>query len=162
MHEITGRDRRFLDRAVDLALAAEAEGNLPVGAVIALDGAVIAEGPNALLVPAYHPGRHAEMEALRRVPARLWRRAAAMTCYTTLEPCVMCMGALLLHGVRRVVFGARDPAGGAGSVLPHLPPYYAEGRDVFDWLGPVAPDRCDPLYARAARAFRRIEAQRTC
>lgn len=84
--------------------------------------AVNAEAGSSILTPIYHPGRHAETEALRRVPAGLWPRGREMSCYTTLEPCVMCFGALLLHGVGRVVFGARDREGGAGALLSRLPP----------------------------------------
>ncbi len=151
--DATGRDVEYVRRAVRLALEAEAGGNLPIGAVLTLDGEVIAEAGNALLVPQYHPGRHAEMEALACVPAELWERAREMTCYTTLEPCVMCAGALLLHGVGRVVFGALDPEGGAGALLSHLPPYYAGGAGVPLWVGPVLPEVCDPLYARVNEIF---------
>lgn len=140
-------------RAVALALEAEARGDLPVGAVVTLGGEVIAEAGNAVLVPAYHPGRHAEIEALARVPVGLWPRAREMTLYTTLEPCVMCAGALLLHGVGRVVFGARDPLGGAGQLLAHLPGYYAGGAGVPRWIGPALPDVCDPLYRRVCERF---------
>ncbi|HKY03878.1 MAG TPA: hypothetical protein VJQ56_03260, partial [Blastocatellia bacterium] len=70
-----------------------------------------------------------------------------------LEPCVMCMGALLLHGVGRVVFGASDPRGGAGVVLDHLPAYYANGAGVPLWIGPLMPEVCDELYRRAAERF---------
>lgn len=146
-------DQRHLRRAVALALAAEQAGNLPIGAVITLDAEVVAEAGNALLVPVYQPGRHAEIEALSRVPAQLWPRARALTCYTTLEPCVMCCGALLLHGVGRVVFGASDPAGGAGALLEHLPPYYADKSLVPAWTGPLLPALCDPLYARVCARF---------
>lgn len=127
---------------------------MPIGAVVTLGGAVVAEAGNALLVPHYHPGRHAEIEALARVPAELWARGREMTCYTTLEPCVMCMGALLLHGVGRVVFGARDTEGGAGVVLPHLPEYYARGAaPVPEWVGPLMPELCEPLYRCAKERF---------
>ena len=146
-------DSRFMRRALALALEAEARGDLPVGAVVALDGETIAEAGNAVLLPAYHPGRHAETEALSRVPASLWPRARAMSVYTTLEPCMMCAGALLLHGVGRVVFGALDPVGGAGQILAHLPPYYAGGAGVPHWVGPVLPGVCDPLYARVLARF---------
>ena len=149
----TERDVEFVRRAVRLALEAEAVGNLPIGCVLTLDGQVAAEAGNALLVPHYHPGRHAEMEALGRVPAGLWARAREMTCYTTLEPCVMCAGALLLHGVGRVVFGATDPEGGAGALLTRLPDYYAGGAGVPEWVGPVLPEVCDPLYARVNSRF---------
>lgn len=121
-------DYKFVSRAIQIALDAEVRGNLPVGAVIALNCEIIAEGGNAMLVPVYHPERHAEMEALRRLPNELWSRSREMTCYTTLEPCVMCFGALLLHGIARIVFGAADQEGGASSLLSHLPEYYAAGK----------------------------------
>jgi len=143
----------FLRRAVGLALEAERRGDLPVGAVVVLGGEVVAEASNAVLVPEYHPGRHAETEALGRVPAALWPRAREMTCYTTLEPCVMCAGALLLHGVGRVVFGAADEEGGAGALLGNLPPYYAGGSGVPEWVGPALSEECAPLYRRMVGRF---------
>jgi len=147
------QDEAFMERALALALAAEEVGNLPVGAVLVLDDAIVAEGASAILVPRYDPIRHAELEAIRATPPGLWPRAAEMTCYTTLEPCTMCFGALLLHGVGRVVFGARDVLGGAGVLLDHLPPYYRNLRAPPRWDGPVAPERCDPLYERAHTRF---------
>jgi tRNA(adenine34) deaminase len=149
-------DLRHLRHAARLALAAERAGNIPVGALFTLDGEVVAEAGNAVLAPVYHPGRHAETEALRRVPAELWPRARELTCYTTLEPCVMCAGALLLHGVGRVVFGSTDAEGGAGLLLSHLPPYYAGGAGVPEWVGPALPEVCDPLYQRARERFDRL------
>jgi tRNA(adenine34) deaminase len=146
------QDLRWIARAVERALDAEAAGNLPVGAVIVLAGEVIAEAGNALLSPAYNPGRHAEIETLRLVPPALWPRAAEMTCYTTLEPCLMCFGALLLHGIGRVVFGALDPDGGARFVFDHLPPFH-RGRATPAWVGPIDPSRCDPLYQRTLQRF---------
>ncbi len=144
---------KHLRRALHLALEAEENGNLPVGAVITLDDEVVAEACNSVLKPHYNPGGHAEALALRRVPAQLWARSREMTCYTTLEPCVMCMGALLLHGIGRVVFGARDAEGGAGVVLPHLPAYYAGGAGVPAWVGPLMPEACDALYLRLKERF---------
>lgn len=135
-------------RAIDLALQAEREGNLPVGAVIALDGKLIAEGRSAIRVPRFDATRHAEMEALRSVPAELWKSAHAMSLYTTLEPCLMCLGAILLHGIGRVVFGSADNYGGAGPVLGCLPPYFREQFDQIIWQGPFLPAECDPLHAR--------------
>ena len=143
----------YLHRAVQLALEAERLGNLPIGALMTLGGEVIAEAGNSVLVPHYHPGRHAEMEVLRLVPEQLWPRSREMTCYTTLEPCLMCMGALLLHGVGRVVFGAQDEEGGAGRMLSHLPNYYARGACVPLLIGPVLPEVCDALYHRASEKF---------
>lgn len=148
----TPPDLHFVQLAVDQALSAEAEGNLPVGAVLALDGAVIAAAGNRLLVPHYHPGRHAEVECLSRVEPELWARASEMTCYTTLEPCLMCFGTLLLHGVGRVVFGALDPEGGARFVFGSMPPFY-DGRSTPEWVGPLASELCEPLYHRTRERF---------
>lgn len=145
-------DDYFMQQAIQLALASEREGNLPIGALITLDGEVVGEGHSAVLEPEYDPGRHAEIVAIRNVDTSLWPRAAEMTCYTTLEPCVMCAGTLLLHGVGRVVFGARDDLGGAGCVLDHLPPYYEAG-GVYEWVGPIMQKACEPLYKRADAAF---------
>jgi tRNA(adenine34) deaminase len=153
---LTAVDLQHLDRAVALALAAEKNGNLPIGAVITLDSKVIAEAGNAVLLPHYHPGRHAEMEVLQHVPVALWPRSREMTCYSTLEPCTMCMGALLLHGVGRVVFGAKDETGGAGVLLAHLPLYYDGGKGVPQWIGPAMPEICDALYHRALQKFDRL------
>lgn len=149
----TADDIKYLERAVQLALEAERLGNLPIGAVITLDGLVIAEAGNSILVPHYHPGRHAEMEALRRVPENFWSRSREMTCYTTLEPCLMCMGAMVLHGIGRIIFGARDSEGGAGEILSHLPVYYANGVAVPQLSGPRLPELCDALYARVIARF---------
>jgi len=149
-------DTPYISRAIELALEAERRGNLPIGAVIVLDGAIVAEAGNSILVPFYHPGRHAEMEALARVPVALWPNCRAMTCYSTLEPCVMCFGALLLHGIGRVVFGAEDRKGGAKAVLDHLPAYYADGVGVPQWIGPVMAEACDELYQRIAERFDRL------
>lgn len=152
-HDQADADARHLRRAVHLALEAEGRGDLPVGAVITLGDEVVAEAGNAVLQPSYHPGRHAETEALRQVPADLWPRGRALTCYTTLEPCVMCMGALLLHGVGRVVFGARDTEGGAGYLLTQLPAFYSGGAGTPEWVGPLMPELCDPLFRRALERF---------
>lgn len=146
------RDTDFMRQAIALAEESEREGNVPVGAVLVLDGEIVGRGRSRLIVPQYDPGRHAEVEAIRSVDTALWERASEMTCYSTLEPCVMCAGTLLLHGVGRVVFGANDKLGGASSILGHLPAYYDEG-GVYDWEGPLMPGQCDELYRRADAIF---------
>jgi tRNA(adenine34) deaminase len=147
-HSIPEKELRHLNRAIDLARAAEKDGNLPVGCVIVLDDTVIATGANSTLQPQYHPGRHAEMEALQRVPVHLWPRAKYMTCYTTMEPCTMCFGALLLHRIGRIVFGASDKKGGATYLLPELPKYISRHIGIPEIIGPVAPELCDELSVR--------------
>jgi tRNA(adenine34) deaminase len=147
---------RLIERTVELALEAEARGDVPVGSVITLEDRSVAEGNARVSSDGYQPRRHAEQEALDAVPIALWSRASEMTCYTSLEPCLMCFGSLLLCGVGRVVFGATDVLGGARFVFDTLPPYYADGRQVPEWVGPVLPDVCDALYARVDARFRAL------
>jgi len=114
-------DEEFMALALEEAALAAAEGEVPVGAVLVDgDGKVIARGRNRREELA-DPTAHAEMEALRSCPSGSggWRRENA-TLYVTLEPCPMCMGALVLARVRRVVFGATDPKAGAAVSLYEL------------------------------------------
>lgn len=145
-----------MQRAIELALQAEGEGNLPVGAVVAVGGRIAAEGRSALWVPRFDATRHAEIEALRAVPADLWSEAGRMSLYTTLEPCLMCFGAIMLHRIGRVVFGAADPYGGASSAFERLPNYFHERMQSTEWEGPLMPAECDPLYDRL---MLRVEAE---
>jgi len=111
-------DERFMRRALELACRGEAEGEVPVGAVVVLDGAVIGEGWNRPIAAA-DPTAHAEILALRSAARRAGNyRLAGGTLYVTLEPCAMCVGAMFHARIARVVFGARDPkTGSAGSVI---------------------------------------------
>lgn len=146
---------RFLREAIRLAEEAEQHGNLPIGAVITLEDQIIARGMNAIWQPSLALTRHAEMEALRDVPAHMWPRSRQMTLFTTLEPCLMCAGAILLHQLGGLVFGSTDPIGGAGACLDSLPPYFRQAYSMMQWRGPALPTECDPLYARAADYERR-------
>ena len=94
--------------ALDLAREAEASGEVPVGAVIVLAGDVIGRGCNAPIERS-DPTAHAEILALREACAATGNyRLEGATLYTTLEPCVMCAGALVAARIKKVVFGARD------------------------------------------------------
>jgi len=141
-------DWRHMARAIELALAAEQDGNLPVGAVLAAGRRRVAEGRNAIWRPRFDATRHAEIETLRAVPRAVWTRARRLTLYTTLEPCLMCLGTILLHPIDRVVFGSADGFGGAGGMREHLPPFFRRQFTALDWVGPVLPVECDPLHQR--------------
>ena len=104
--------------AADQARQAAAAGEVPVGAVVVKDGVVIASGSNRP-VTAHDPSAHAEMIALRAAAARLGNyRLPECELYVTLEPCAMCVGAMLHARLKKVIFGAYDPkTGAAGSVV---------------------------------------------
>jgi tRNA(adenine34) deaminase len=148
----------FLREAIQLAEAADRRGNLPIGAVIVLDGAVVARGMNSIWRPQLDLTRHAEMEALRAAPAELWSRSREMTLFTTLEPCVMCAGAILLHRIGGLMFGSTDPYGGVGACLRDLPPYFQEELALVQWTGPVLPAECDRLYRQVQEIEGRLSA----
>ena len=108
-----------MERALVLADRAQKEGEVPVGAVIVLEGKIIGEGWNRP-IQSHDPSAHAEMVALRDAAKHMKNyRLPSTTLYVTLEPCAMCVGAIIHARVARVVFGARDPkTGAAGSVFP--------------------------------------------
>jgi tRNA(adenine34) deaminase len=113
---------RWMHRALALAERAGAEGEVPVGAVLVRHGTVIGEGWNCP-IRTHDPSAHAEIRALRDAGTRAGNyRLPDSTLYVTLEPCPMCAAALVQARVRRVVYGASDPKGGAcGSVFDLLP-----------------------------------------
>lgn len=111
-------DAHFMGLALDLAREAGALGEVPVGAVVVLEGEVVGRGFNRP-IDRHDPTAHAEIMALRDAASRLGNyRLPGCTLYVTLEPCVMCAGAIMHARVAQVVFGARDPkTGAAGSVV---------------------------------------------
>jgi tRNA(adenine34) deaminase len=106
-------DEQFMRAALAEAAAAEREGEVPVGAVVVADGAIVGRGYNAP-ISRRDPSAHAEIAALRDAGARLGNyRLPGCDLYVTLEPCVMCAGAIMQARIRRLVFGASDPKTGA-------------------------------------------------
>ena len=101
-------DEEFMREALALARQGADEGEVPVGAVVVMSGAVVGRGSNS---PIAHsdPTAHAEILAIRQAAAQLGNyRLTGATLYCTLEPCVMCAGALVAARIQRLVFGARD------------------------------------------------------
>ena len=96
-------------RALELARRAEAEGEVPVGAVVVMDGRIVGEGWNRP-ISSRDPTAHAEIQAMRAAASALQNyRLSETTLYVTLEPCEMCLGAMFHARIARVVFGATDP-----------------------------------------------------
>lgn len=106
-------DAHYMAEALELARAAGRRGEVPVGAVLVHDGVVVGRGANG---PIGHcdPTHHAEVAALRDAAARLANyRLPGTVMYVTIEPCTMCVGALIHARVAELVFGAREPRAGA-------------------------------------------------
>lgn len=103
----------LMDLALEAARAAAAAGEVPIGCVIARDGAVIAQAGNRT-VAERDPTAHCEMVAIRAAARALGsERLSDCDLYVTLEPCAMCAGALSLARIRRLYYAAPDPKGGA-------------------------------------------------
>lgn len=103
------KDEDYMRRALELAARAEREGEVPVGAVVVLDGTIVGEGWNRPIAAA-DPTAHAEVQALRAAAGRLGNyRLTGATLYVTLEPCDMCVGAMFHARIARAVYGAADP-----------------------------------------------------
>lgn len=146
-------DEKWIRHALSLAHRAEQEGEVPVGAVIIRDGELVAEGWNQPVL-SHDPTAHAEVMALRAAGmAEENYRLLDTTLYVTLEPCVMCAGAIIHARVGRVVYGATDPrVGAAGSAFSLL------GSDRFNHLvevcGGVLAEECGDLLRQFFKARR--------
>jgi len=148
-------DARYMEQALELAALAEAAGEVPVGAVVVLEGQVVGRGHNAPIT-LHDPTAHAEIRALRDAAVRIENyRLVGATLYVTLEPCAMCAGAIMHSRIARVVYGAPDPKTGAsGSVLD----LFAEARlnhHTTIERGVLA-DECGEMLRRFFQSRRRV------
>jgi tRNA(adenine34) deaminase len=139
-------DIDYMRRALELARAAGAEGEVPVGAVVVCGGRIVGEGANRPIA-GHDPTAHAEIIALRAAGAALGSyRLNDAVLYVTLEPCAMCAAAMVHARVRRVVFGAFDPKAGAAGSLIDL--FRLQGLNHrVDAFGGVLADECGALLS---------------
>ncbi|MBK7814454.1 MAG: tRNA adenosine(34) deaminase TadA [Rhodocyclaceae bacterium] len=139
-------DEAFMRAALALAREAATLDEVPVGAVVVVDGEIVGRGCNQP-IGRHDPTAHAEIMALRAAAARLGNyRLPGATLYVTLEPCAMCAGAMMHARIGRVVFGARDPkTGAAGSVVD----LFGEARlnHHADIEGDVLAEECGALLS---------------
>jgi len=140
-------DDDWMGEAIALAEAAAERGEVPVGAVIVRDGSIVGRGGNAPIAM-HDPTAHAEIAALRDAGHALGNyRLPGCDLYVTIEPCVMCAGAILHARIARVVYGSPDPKTGAcGSVID----LFAEPRLNHHAIvtGGVRADECGTLLTR--------------
>lgn len=146
-------DIYYMRRALELARRAEAAGEVPIGALVVLEGEAIGEGCNQP-IGANDPTAHAEIVALRAAAARCGNyRLSGATLYVTLEPCAMCAGAIVQARLARVVYGAADPkAGAAGSVFQLLDSPALNHRAAI--AGGVLAEECGEMLKRFFQARR--------
>ena len=151
---IEPRDAHFMREALSLAAQAQALGEVPVGAVVVKDGEIIGRGFNQPITSS-DPTTHAEIVALRAA-SQLLKNYRLVDCelFVTLEPCTMCVGAMLHARLKRVVFGASDPKTGACGSVINLP---AEAKlnhhTVF--VGGMLSDECSAMLKAFFQARRK-------
>ena len=120
-------DRDWMTRALALAERGAAEGEVPVGALVVRDGEVLGQGWNRPIA-ASDPTAHAEIQAMREAAARIGNyRLIDTTLYVTLEPCAMCVGAIIHARIGRLVYGATEPK--TGAVESRFQLLHAEGHN---------------------------------
>jgi tRNA(adenine34) deaminase len=150
---IQSQDEAWMRYAIRLAQRAEQQGEVPIGAVIVKDDQCIAEGWN-MPIATHDPTAHAEIIAVRRAGIALENyRLCDATLYVTLEPCVMCMGAISHARIKRLVFGAFDPKRGAVCNALSLSDAGFLNHRV-NWAGGVLEEECGELLKDFFRARR--------
>lgn len=150
---MNAQDAEFMQAALRQAEEAAAAGEIPVGAVVTIGSEIIATGQNRSIRD-FDPSAHAEVVALRAACyAQANYRLSNATLYVTLEPCAMCVGALVQARITRLVFAAYDPkAGAAGSAVDLTESTAFNHR--FEVLGGVLADDCAALLQDFFRSRR--------
>jgi len=140
-------DEYFMREALKLARHAESIGEVPVGAVVVKEGEIIGRGSNGS-ISTVDPTAHAELVALRDAARRLGNyRLIGCDVYITLEPCLMCVGAMFHSRIARVFFGASDPkTGAAGSVMNLFEEQRLNHHAVV--LGGILAEECGSLLSQ--------------
>ena len=149
----TQADIDYMQQAIALAQQAAEQGEVPVGAIIVKDGAIIGKGSNTP-IDTHDPTAHAEIIAMRDAAQRIGNyRLVDCTLYVTLEPCAMCTGAMQHARIARVVYGASDAKTGAcGSVVDLMAEAKLNHHAVVE--GGVLAEECGSLLSTFFKARR--------
>jgi len=139
-------DIEFMRRAIALAEQAASVGEVPVGALVVKDGQVIGEGFNQPIT-SFDPTGHAEIIALRNASAALQNyRLSGCDLYVTIEPCTMCVGAMIHARIKRIVFGAPEPRAGALESQLRLMDKNHYNHSIA-WQGGVLAEECGEIIS---------------
>ena len=140
-------DLRWMDQALALARQGAEEGEVPVGAVVVQNGQAVGEGWNRPIA-AHDPTAHAEIQAMRQAAADIGNyRLTGCTLYVTLEPCAMCVGAIIHARIGRLVYGATEPK--TGAVESRFQLLHAEGHNhTLDVTGGVLAEESGEVLRR--------------
>jgi len=145
-------DEHYMRMAIDEARSALESDEVPVGAVITLEGRVLAKAHNNPILMR-DPTAHAEIGAIRKAAEKMNNyRLSGTTIYVTIEPCVMCAGAIIHARIERIVFGAADPKGGAISLYG----MFSDGKlnHSVEVTGGVLGEECGKILSRFFREKR--------
>ncbi len=149
---VTAGNVTWMRRAIRLARAAAARGEVPVGAVLVVGGRIVGRGSNRP-IGSHDPTAHAEIVALRRAARSLRNyRLPGATLFVTLEPCLMCLGAMVQARIARLVYGASDPRVGVTALLRGRPAAGLNHR--FEIAGGVRGPECAALLKEFFRSRR--------
>jgi tRNA(adenine34) deaminase len=152
-------DRELMLQALAEAKAAGVAGEVPVGAVVVVEGRIIGRGHNAVITSS-DPTAHAEIIALKNAAAEIGNyRLIGATLYSTIEPCAMCAGAIVHARVERLVYGAADEKAGAVDTHFHLCNSEALNHRVAVESGMLG-DECRAMIQSFFRERRRMDAER--
>ena len=140
----TGDDIYFMGLALDEAYKADRAGEVPIGAAVVSEGVLLGRGRNCP-IGSNDPSAHAEITALRSAGAWLknYRMPPGTTLYVTVEPCLMCFGAIVQARLDRVVFGASDPKVGVAGQLGALS--FAQLNHRVEFMGGLMEEECRAL-----------------
>ncbi|WP_290653954.1 tRNA adenosine(34) deaminase TadA [Idiomarina sp.] len=148
------QDETYMRRALELAVKAAAEDEVPVGAVLVMDDEIVGEGYNQVITLS-DPSAHAEAQAIRAAGQAIDNyRLVNSTLYVTLEPCAMCAGLITHARVKRLVFGAPDPRTGATGTAIEVLNHSSMNHKVEIQAGMLA-DECGDILRQFFRARRK-------
>ncbi len=151
-------DEFYMAKALQLAEQAGAAGEVPVGAIVVKDGEIVGEGFNQP-ISGCDPTAHAEIVAMRNAANNLSNyRLSDCDLYVTIEPCTMCVGAMVHGRIRRVLFGALEPRAGALQSQLQLMDQSHYNHSI-EWQGGVLAQECGDLISRFFRRKRESKSQ---